>query len=234
MKNQAKAPRVRSRPAPVGGDREAARSNLRAQGVRTRSMIIEAATRLLLQGGGFEFTLRAVAREAKISVSNLQYYFPDRLELLRAIMAPVFESYLADLDRALKSDVEPRLVIDQLMERAVRDAKDPSTTALAWHFASLSAIDPECSRLTAEWYEALVRGIAKLAERINPDFGKAGSIQFAMLIIAMADGLGYQLRPGRERPYTRHLDDSFRTMVNFLLQRNPLMASAKPPQGAAK
>ncbi len=107
------------------------------------------------------------------------------------------------------------------------DAKDSGKMALMWHFASLSTIDPECSRLFDEWYEALVRGMANLVQRVNPSFGAAESLQFAMLLIAMSDGLGYQMRAGRERPYVRHLDASFRTMMSFLLECNPLVKDSK-------
>ncbi len=227
MKDQADVLRAKSRQSPASVDREAARTNLRAQGIRTRSMIVEAATKMLLQGGGLDFTLRAVSREAKISISNLQYYFPDRQELLRAVMAPVIESYLADLKNALSSDVPARQVFDELVERTIRDAKDPATMSLMWHFASLATIDSECSRLFDEWYEALVRGIARLVERINPDLGPAGSIQLAMLLISMSDGLGFQMKAGRDHKYTLDLGDSFRTTVDFLLQRNPLTTRDK-------
>lgn len=221
-------PRINSRRSPGSADRDVARNNLRAQGVRTRNLVVQAATELLLKSGGLDFTLRAVARQAKISVSNLQYYFPDRQALLRAVMAPVIESYLEDLENALnRDDVPPRELLDALIERALRDAKDSATMSLMWHFASLTFIDAECSRLFTEWYDALVRGIAKLVEKVNPDLGPAGSIQLSMLLIAMADGLGFQMWAGRERDYNRNLGESYQAMADFLLYNNPLMKRGK-------
>ena len=40
-----------------------------------------------------DFSLRAVALKAGISVSNLQYYFPTRPDVVRAVMAPVINTY---------------------------------------------------------------------------------------------------------------------------------------------
>jgi AcrR family transcriptional regulator len=225
VRDKSEASNARSNRSPDG------EGTLRAQGVRTRKMIVRAATRLLLKSGGLDLTLRAVSREAKISVSNLQYYFPDRRELLRAVMAPVIQAYLEDLDRALKSDVGPREIADGIIERAIADAQDTSKMTLAWHFLTLSTVDPECSRLFAEWYGALVQGLANLMQKINPKLGTPASLQFAMLIIAMADGLGLQMWAGRKRAYTRELGASYRTVFNFLLQHNPL---ALPSTAAEK
>jgi AcrR family transcriptional regulator len=168
-------------------------TGLRAQGVRTRNMIVRAATRLLLKSGGLDFTMRAVSREASISVSNLQYYFADRQTLLRAVMAPVVHEYLEDLQGALASSESPREILDRLTLRAFKDAQDASKMSLMWHFATLAMVDAECARLHQEWYGSLVSGIARLLLRLNPDLGTAGSTRLAMMITSLADGLGLQM-----------------------------------------
>lgn len=210
--------------------RDASRSRLRAQGIRTRGMIVTAATKLLLAGGGLGFTLRGVAREAKISVSNLQYYFPDRDALLRSVMAPIINGYLAELERAVNPNVPAREALESLLDRQMEVLRDPKATSLWAQFAALASIDPECGRLFDEWYDACVRGIAQLVNRINPDFGPSGSVQFAMLLIAMADGLSYVMRG--KRSYTRNLEQSFRATVDFLLRRSPLLSAGKRPDKA--
>jgi AcrR family transcriptional regulator len=208
--------------------REAARSNLRAQGLRTRNLIVQAATQLLLQRGGLDFTLRAVARQAKISLGNLRYYFPEREELLRAVLAPVFDTYLADLDRVLNSNALPSEAFEALVQRALRDAKDSKTMVLMWLFAARSAVDPECARIFGEWYETLARAIAKLMERINPDLGPAASVRLSLLVIAMGDGLGYLMQSNGKRPHMRDLEADFRAMTDFLVHHNPMMEREKP------
>jgi AcrR family transcriptional regulator len=198
---------------------------LRAQGMRTRTMIVRAATKVLLESGGFDFTLRAVARQAKISVSNLQYYFPDREQLLRAVMAPVIDAYMTQLDQALHGSVPPRDALDGLFARQLQDVKDSKTRTLWTHFAALSMIDPECARLYDEWYNALVKGLGQLIAKVNPATGPAGSVQLAALLISMGDGLGFLL--ARSGAYTRELDASFLTMVNFLLKSPPSLGQGK-------
>lgn len=211
------APARRRRTAAAPAE-EAPRAALRAQGQRTRNTIVRAARKLLLESGSLEFTLREVAVRAGISISNLQYYFPTRLAVLRAVVEPVVEVYLRDLKRALSRAEPPRTTLLALVERALQDAKNAELSALWWHFASLAAIDDECSRLMDEWYEAVTRAVAQLIRAMNPDCTQADSLHRATLLIAMADGLSLQLGAGRaKREYARGLDAKFLKAADTLI-----------------
>ncbi|GAB3627987.1 hypothetical protein GCM10027419_28380 [Pandoraea terrae] len=188
---------------------------MRAQGLRTRNAIVRVARKLLLEGGTLEFSQRAVALRAGISVSNLQYYFPTRLAVLRAVMEPVIDGYMDELKRALDSSASPRETLDALLERALRDAKDTKNTALWAHFVSFASIDPECSRLLDDWYDALTHGIATLVRAVNPECSEADSLHVATLLIAMADGLALQFGAGRR---AQGLDARFLATANYLVQ----------------
>lgn len=91
------------------GAAKAAPGGFRAQGLRTRKTIIDVAKLGLLAGGGLKSSLREVAARAGISISNLQYYFPTRLALLRAMIEPVIDAYLENLKRAFDSKESPKL-----------------------------------------------------------------------------------------------------------------------------
>lgn len=217
MKDAPDQPAPRKRRAAAEAPAETER-NLRAQGVRTRNAIIDVARGLLLEGGSLEFTLREVAARAGISISNLQYYFPTRLAVLRAVVEPVVEAYLVELRQALDADAPPRAKVDAMIERALDDAKNPEGTALWWHFVSLAAIDPECSALLDDWYEEVTQGIAKFVRAMDPECKPADSLHRATLLIALADGLSYQLGAGRrKRSYTRGFDAKFRAAVESIL-----------------
>ncbi|MCO4893154.1 TetR/AcrR family transcriptional regulator [Cupriavidus sp. WGtm5] len=200
--------------ASAGADPE----GLRAQGLRTRNAILRVARKLLLEGGSLEFSLRAVALGAGISISNLQYYFPTRQAVLRAIMAPIIDAYLEDLKRALDSRLSPREALDALLEKALADARNVKDSALWWHFVSLASTDPECARMFDEWYDTLTRGIAELVRAVNPQLKTADSLHAASLLIALADGLALQLGAGRrKRAYPGGLDEVFRATVNHIV-----------------
>ncbi|RDU95903.1 TetR/AcrR family transcriptional regulator [Trinickia dinghuensis] len=191
---------------------------LRAQGVRTRNTIVRVARKLLLEGGPLEFSLRAVALGAGISVSNLQYYFPTRPAVLRAVMAPIITAYLDALKHALDNNVPAKDVLEAMMERAASDAKDSKNVALWWHFVSFASTDAECAGLLDEWYETLTRELGKLIRAANPKHSAAGSVQIAALLMAMADGLTLHMGTGRsKRAYTRGLDARFLAAAKQLI-----------------
>lgn len=199
--------------------------HLRAQGVRTRNAIIGVAKQLLLEGGSLEFTLREVALRAGISISNLQYYFPTRLSVLRAVMEPVVHAYLSKLRQALDADGPASVMIEALIQHGFNDAKNAERTALWWHFVSLAAIDPECSQLLDEWYEEVTSGIANFIRLADPECKPADSMHRATLIVAMVDGLGYQLGAGRRRRgYTRGLEAKFHAAVVCIMLGVPAAA----------
>lgn len=192
--------------------------NLRAQGVRTRNAIVRVARKLLLEEGSLEFSLRAVAQRAGVSISNLQYYFPNRLAVVRAVMAPIMDAYLDDLQRSLGNSASPREAIDALLGKVLSDARDPESVALWWHFVSMVATDDECARLFDEWYDTLTRGLAQLIRAVNPKCKPAESLQNASLLLAMADGLALQFgAPRYKRAEPRGLDARFRAAVNAII-----------------
>lgn len=74
------------------------RRNRRGEGARLRVELIEAAARLLERSGdAHALTLAAVAREAGVAVPSIYRHFPDRNQLVEAVVADRFER----LDEAL-------------------------------------------------------------------------------------------------------------------------------------
>ncbi|MYN44766.1 TetR family transcriptional regulator [Pseudoduganella sp. FT93W] len=197
---------------------EVATAGLRAQGLRTRNAIVAVARTVLLEGGSLEFSLREVAARAGISISNLQYYFPTRLSVLRAVIEPQIEAYLVELRAAFNSGAPARETLEGLAVRSLREAKDAEATALWWHFVSFAVIDPECSRLLDEWYETLTNEVAHVIRRAYPHYTAADCLHRATLLIALADGINFQLGAGRrKRHYTRGLDAKFRAAAECIL-----------------
>ncbi|WP_342917327.1 TetR/AcrR family transcriptional regulator [Cupriavidus oxalaticus] len=146
----------------------------------------------MLETGPVDFSLRA-----GISVSNLQYYFPTRPAVLRAVMEPEINAYLDDLKRALDSSVSPREVFEVILKQTLHDAKDIKYVSLWRHFLSFASTDPECAKLFDEWYETLTHELARVIRGMNPKYNVANSMDVATLVISMAEGLALQLGAGR-------------------------------------
>ena len=74
------------------GSEEQGRPRLTAKGERTRARIVEAAARLIYERGVAGTTLDDVKAAAGVSGSQLHHYFPDKDELVQAVI-----SYQADV-----------------------------------------------------------------------------------------------------------------------------------------
>ena len=172
---------------------------VRPQGVRTRAAIVREARTLLLECGSLEFTLREIAQRTGISISNLQYYFPTRLALLRAVLEPVIEAYMRDLRDAVDAGAPPRATLDALMTRALNDALDVESAALWCHFLALVAIDDASAQLMDEWHGALAHEIALLVRAIQPAYTYRQSVEIAILLIAIVDGVIVRTGTGMRR-----------------------------------
>jgi AcrR family transcriptional regulator len=84
---------------------ECARPSTR-RGVATRARIVRAARKLIVRDGPSGLTLRAVAGEAGIALSNLQFHFADQDYLLRAVLDAELVAGAAFVARALATHAD--------------------------------------------------------------------------------------------------------------------------------
>ena len=201
---------------------------LRAQGLRTRNAIVRVARKLLLETGPMDFSLRAVALRAGISISNLQYYFPTRPAVLRAVMEPDIKVYLDELRLVVDKKVTPHEVFELILQQTLKDLKDAKYVALWRHFLSFASTDPECAHLFDEWYETLTVELARVIRGMNQKYDVASSMQVAALVISMGDGLALQLGTGRTgRTELNGLEERYRTMAYSMVEFGATRAREK-------
>src|SRR5476651_1909674 len=74
---------------------------VRRAGRETAQRVIEAARDLLMNEGYARFSMRNVAAGAGLHLANVQYYFPTREALIRAILADTGARYRASYERLL-------------------------------------------------------------------------------------------------------------------------------------
>ncbi|MGF6213739.1 TetR/AcrR family transcriptional regulator [Comamonas sp. 4034] len=168
----------------------------RAQGLRTRNNLLEQARKQLLSEGTVGFSLRSVAKAAGISISNAQYYFPGRTELLREVMKPVLEGYTSQMDPVAISSLSPEAaqdVLRALFQQALADAQSVEQATLIMHFWSIGAGDPEAQEVLGEAYDVMISGTASIIGRAYPTIEERSAVELAALLVAMCDGLLVQV-----------------------------------------
>src|ERR1700685_3532636 len=82
---------------------EPGRPRLTAKGQRTRARIVAAAARLIYERGVASTTLDDVKAAAEVSGSQLYHYFPDKDDLVQAVI-----SYQADVIAGHQRQAAPR------------------------------------------------------------------------------------------------------------------------------
>jgi AcrR family transcriptional regulator len=192
---------------------------LRAQGQRTCELIVQEARNVLLEGGTLEFSLRTVARRAHISISNLQYYFPTRASLLRAIVEPIVSRYVAKIGSGVGDKRSARETLAAVINQNLGDVRDPEISAIWLHFASLALTDPDGARVLDMAHAALVSDLGRLICTVNPSLGSKDSQALARLIIAMVDGLVFQIGAGHRFPRSAAgIEARLREIITLLIE----------------
>ena len=191
---------------------------LRAHGKRTRELVVQEAKKVLLEGGTLEFSLRTVARQAKISISNLQYYFPTRASLLRAIMEPIVARYVAKIGSGVADEKTARETLMSVLNDNLNDVRDPEVSAIWLHFASLALTDSDSARVLDMAHEEVLPNLARLIRAAHPSVSAKDSRMLASLITAMVDGLVFQIGAGhRLNRSVAGIDKHLRDVVTLLI-----------------
>ncbi len=172
----------------------------RKAGQRTAAIIVDAALDVIGGEARVAFSLRAVAEQAGVSLANLQYYYPSRDDLLRAMFAEFGRRYSAACEAALagvKGTPREHFVaairwnLEDITQRRTRQ-----TFVRLWEM--LASLDDYTGRLWGELYEVDIEQLAGLIRAMHPKVPMAELRLRATLLAAMIEGLMVvQGDPGR-------------------------------------
>jgi len=195
-----------------------ANSKLKAAVHQIRREEIELAAQRIVCKRGFPATsLRLVAKEAKVPLSILHYYFKDKSELMLCVMQRLFDGMLRAFDRIRASEPDPVKRIDRLLETYL------TRTTEEWQ-ASLAFIEywAECVRQgTVEKFYTQVqfRYSEPIAEALR-DAGAEDPEGHARALLALMTGYDtfYWSKPADPAERAQFLEFA-RTMVRRAITR---------------
>lgn len=153
--------------------------------------IMEACKTVLIDKGYTQFSLRNIAREAGIHLSNLQYYFRTRDELVKGLIDYNNQHYFqkfAERFATLPAKPYPRFLamIDYLIE----DIRDPLTRRFFIQFwALLEASGAHTGRLLNDMYALYIQALNQHIAELNPLLSPGVRQQRAAMIAAMIEGM---------------------------------------------
>ena len=161
------------------------------KGRKRISEIMEACKTVLIDRGYTQFSLRNIASEAGIHLSNLQYYFHTREELIKGLIDYNTRSYFQKYTKLFATHPTapyPRFlaVIDYLIE----DIRDPLTRRFFIQFwALLDASGAHTERLLNDMYAPHIQTLNQFIEELNPSLSPGVRQQRAAMIAAMIEGM---------------------------------------------
>jgi len=123
---------------------------------QVRRALLDAATRLAVEGGVASVTVQAVSEAAGVTKGGFLHHFPSKQALVTAVFEELLETIDRDLDARLAADPKPYGRFSRAYVEAVFDM-DPDTDGGAWAALSMSWLtDPGLRALWAGWFQARV------------------------------------------------------------------------------
>ncbi len=163
----------------------------RRAGKATALKILNSARELLMREGYAQFSMRNVAEAAGLHLANLQYYFPKRDDLIRALLSHTGdlyeEMYERLLDGAAQDPVERLKIILQYQLEDIFIAETRQFFVQLW--ALLSTLEESPGALLGELYALDIGPLGKVIQALDPALPGAEVNLRARLLAGLIEGL---------------------------------------------
>ena len=153
--------------------------------------ILACAREILAREGYAGLSMRRVAVQAGISLSNVQHYYPNKDLLLEALLLYTMDTFQARIDAisASMADAAPLQRFVSTIDMFLEGLTDPVTHALFFEIWALASRNEFASRLMDRMLARERKTIYNLVRGLNGDVGDDELKRRAVLIIAQVEGL---------------------------------------------
>jgi AcrR family transcriptional regulator len=153
--------------------------------------ILDAATAILVEEGSGALSTRRVAARAGVRPGHLQYYFPARQDLVRALLERYLDRGAAAAERRMSpipsSAAEARLEV--VLDGILADHASPDHRRFLWELWALAAHDPAVAEAMQAFYRSYWRSLVAALLEHEPALGRPRAERRAALLVAMLEGL---------------------------------------------
>lgn len=160
-------------------------------GKQTAQRVIDAARELLTDKGCGEFSMRNIAARAAMRLSNVQYYFPTRNDLVRALFRDADTRYRSAYAEVLAGAENDRVArFEAVMDFNLRDiARAPTRRFFLQFWALLDSLDAGSDGLLSDLYGIDIQQLSERIAELVPRAGAAEIRRRATLLAALIEGL---------------------------------------------
>ena len=153
--------------------------------------ILQAARRLLATDGYAGLSMRKVAAEAGMTLSNVQHYYNSKDVLLEAALLSTMDEFQAKMDR-ISAEMRDRPRLDQFLSTTdmfLEEITDPVTHALFFEIWALASRNAFASSLMDRMLGRERKTVYNLIRGLNPAISDDEYMQRAILMVAQIEGL---------------------------------------------
>lgn len=160
------------------------------KGRQRAAEILAAARALLVEEGYAALTTRKVAQRVGIRLSNVQYYYPTKAELVRALFEQVVAAGTGALRQRMAAErLTPRQAMLLSLDNFLRSHHDLAEQRFLRELWALAAHDGEVAKVMDDFYLRWVEMTTRSLLLVNPRLGRRRAEKRALLIISLVDGL---------------------------------------------
>ena len=153
--------------------------------------IMQAARALLAAEGYAGLSMRRVAAEVGMSLSNLQHYYQSKDAWLEALLLTTMNLFQAKIDAisAAMADSAPLARFLSTVDMFLDEITDPVTHAIFFEIWALASRNAFASGLMDTMMARERKTIFKLIQGLAPDRSDEETMQRAVLVVAQVEGL---------------------------------------------
>ncbi len=176
------------------------------KGQHTALAILLAAENLLINEGYHNLSLRKVAATADLTLGNLQYYFPTKDSLVKAMLDNSIQRYL-DMFEEIRSSAgdDPERQFKGLIEEILRDLNSKSTTVFFPEVWSLANHDDHAIDFMDAMYEKYRVVLIEVMTQVNPSLSADQLRRLAIFISSSIEG--HTMFIGHKKPWQGETDN---------------------------
>lgn len=168
--------------------------------------ILLAAEQLIIDEGYHNFSLRKVATAAEMTLGNLQYYFPSKDSLLKAMLNNCIQSYL-DWFEAVRAEAgqDPQAQFIGLITEILRDLNSSRATIFFPEVWSLANHDDHATEFLDAMYSRYRAVLIEVIAQLNPSLSLDQQRRLAIFISSSLEG--HTMFIGHGKPWTSETDN---------------------------
>jgi len=161
------------------------------KGLGRAHAILGAARTLLARDGHAGLSMRAVAQEAGMTLSNVQHYYASRDGLLEALLLNIMDGFQARMDR-IAAEMRERPRLEQFMrtmDMFLDEITEPETHAIFFELWALASRNPFASTLMDIMVGRERKTVYNMIRGLNPALADDEAMQRAILMVGQVQGL---------------------------------------------